>query len=210
LTVEHVVVATDSMLIANAVAGEAVVWVDQDDDSWCGTQRIARALVKLPDRFADVDVVVNWQADEPEIKSVDVDRLVRKTFQETPEDFEVMTAVAPAREAAEETGTVKAIFRRVDQLDQLGEIQDFRRVVPPGSHNFRPHVGIYAMRAEQLAQLIAMAPSVRSIGESLEQLTWADNGWRIGALELDYEPLAINDAADYLRFTRKQIPYEDR
>jgi len=197
-TVKHVVVATDSMLVAHAVAGEAVVWVDQDDDSWCGSQRIARALVKLPERYADVDIVVNWQADEPEIRAQDADRLVRRAHAATSDDFDVVTAVGPfRRSSAQQPHTVKAI------LDEHG-VADFRRSVRPESTGFYPHVGIYAMRPEALAQLVAMAPSVRSIAESLEQLTWLDNGWKVDAIDIDYEPLGINDGADYQRFIYRQ------
>lgn len=200
--VEHVVVATDSMAVARAVNAEAVCWVDLHDHSWCGSQRAARALHRLPSNYRHVDVCVNWQADEPEVQSEDVDLLIRRATELTPRHADVLTLVAPHRPgAARQPTVVKAVFRRPSATT----VQDFVRLVPHSDVCHRPHVGIYAMRPERMEQLCEMHPTVRSIGESLEQLTWTDNGWRIKAVAIGYEPIGINTRRDYETFVARQM-----
>lgn len=203
--VQHVVVATDSMKVAEAVSGLAVVWLDPNDASWCGTQRVAQALLKLPARYADVDVIVNWQADEPELMFEDVDRLVAYADDNIqPGGCDFCTITAPYSKAACATPTVTKA-----KHDKPGSrrIMDFVRQCD-GRQLYRPHVGIYAMRPAQIAELLTETPSPRSIADSLEQLTWLDLGWRCEGIGITYTPQGINDAADYRRFVARHL--EDR
>lgn len=197
-----VVVATDSLRVAEAVSGMAVCWVDAGDESWCGTQRAARALVKLPQRYADADIIVNWQADEPEVDSSTVDQLICDAYAHRA-SYEFLTVVAPySKGACKEPTITKAIAG-----GKLPNIRDFARTASEHQNN-RPHVGIYAMTPDRLAELVSLPPSTRSIAESLEQLTWIDHGWRCRAVQIDYTPQGINTQADYDRFCGRH-PHDD-
>lgn len=197
-SVKHVIVATDSMKIANAVAGMAVCWVDQDDDSWCGSQRVARSLIKLPERYAQTDVIVNLQADEPEVDAETIERIVQAADR-LDEYADFVTVVAPYDRAAHRNPTItKAMLTSRDGPT----VRDFLRLTEEDPCH-RPHVGVYAMRPERMAELVAMPPSSRSIAESLEQLTWIDDGWRCEAIQITYSPMGINTPEDYARFVQR-------
>ena len=189
------------MEVCEACAGAAVCWLDNQDDSWCGTQRVARALAGLPQRYVEgPSVIVNWQADEPELQSADVDRMIEHAHNHLGKTCEFVTMTAPYRRLATKMSNVTKA-----KLATIGrpEVRDFARLTKEGSKNV-PHVGIYAFRPLALAELAVTAPSVRSIGESLEQLTWIDAGWRCEAIPIDYEPQGINTLEDYRRFRDRE------
>jgi len=203
--VQHVVVATDSMRVAEAVSGLAVVWVDHEDDSWCGTQRIARALVKLPERYADADIIVNWQADEPEIEAQSIDQLITYAQDNLyPGGAQFCTLVSPHSKAA---CAMPNVTKAKQKNPGSANVSDFVRSCD-GRRQYVPHVGVYAFRPEQLAELVTEPPSPRSIADSLEQLTWMDMGWQCEAVGIDYTPQGINDATDYRCFVARHL--EDR
>lgn len=198
------VVATDSLDVANAVSGLATVWVDSNDDSWCGTQRTSRALAGLPANYADdAHVVVSWQADEPEIDPDWVDNLITHVSEFShgfEGDPQVWTMTAPLRAfyLRKQADVVKAI---TDQhpTEHYTRVTDFARNVGHAP-DARHHVGIYAMRPEQLAELVAMPPSTRAIAEALEQLTWIDDGWEMATVHIPRAPRGINTTDDYRQF----------
>ena len=47
------------------------------------------------------------------------------------------------------------------------------------SHTFYKHIGMYAYRANVLAEITALPQSTLELAESLEQLRWLENGYKI-------------------------------
>lgn len=192
-----VVVATDSMAIANAVEGLCAVWLDPEDDSWCGTQRAARALAQLPDHFSDGEVLANWQADEPLLPIADVDRALR-----TARDRFRFNGVDVVTICHHQTTTA---WDDRDQpkvlLHREYRAVDFYRALPE-RHRVYDHIGFYALSPARMAQMTVEQPSVRAIAESLEQLTWIDEQWQVDVVKSRHRPASINTRADYRRFVQ--------
>jgi len=61
---------------------------------------------------------------------------------------------------------------------------------------FFKHIGMYGYRAEVLAEITALAPSPLETSESLEQLRWLENGYRIKVAETQLETLGIDTPED--------------
>ena len=65
-------------------------------------------------------------------------------------------------------------------------------------HTFYKHIGLYAFRREVLRAVTALPQSPLELAESLEQLRWLENGYRIGVGVTDVETVGI-DTPDDLR-----------
>ena len=66
----------------------------------------------------------------------------------------------------------------------------------PSRHQYYTHIGMYAYRAGTLAEITALPQSQLELAESLEQLRWLENGFRIKAAETHSESLAIDTPQD--------------
>lgn len=63
-------------------------------------------------------------------------------------------------------------------------------------HTFYKHIGMYAFRTKVLAEVTALPPSSLEKAESLEQLRWLENGYRIGVGISDVETIGIDTPED--------------
>ena len=74
------------------------------------------------------------------------------------------------------------------------------RSTPPedwlAKHPFYKHIGIYAYRTDILAKITQLPPSSLEEAESLEQLRWLQNGYRIQLAETELESLGIDTPED--------------
>lgn len=201
--VSRVVVATDDERILQAVrdfGGEAVM---TSPDHRSGTDRCYEAYRKVGEQF---DVILNVQGDEPFIRAEQI-RAILGCFDDPGTD--IATLVKPFREedgeeALENPNSPKVV------LDSRSRALYFSRSVIPylrgverkrwlASHTFYKHIGMYAFRAAALREVTALAPSPLERAESLEQLRWIENGYRIGAAITEYETVGIDTPEDLVR-----------
>ena len=63
-------------------------------------------------------------------------------------------------------------------------------------HTFYKHIGMYAYRTDVLKQLTALPVSPLEKAESLEQLRWLENGFRIKVAETKTETIGIDTPED--------------
>ena len=75
------------------------------------------------------------------------------------------------------------------------------------THTFYKHIGLYAYRAEVLKEITQLPQSPLELAESLEQLRWLENGYKIKVGITDQETIGIDTPEDMekaLAFLRKQ------
>jgi 3-deoxy-manno-octulosonate cytidylyltransferase (CMP-KDO synthetase) len=172
---ERVVVLTDDLRIAEAVArfGGEVAMTPPECAS--GTDRIAHAAREWSAR-----AVVNIQGDEPLIDPEEVSAVARH-LAEHPAD-EIVTLAAPALpEELADPNAVKVV------LDRAGYALYFSRSAIPyarqaGGAAPLKHLGIYGYQRQTLLKLAALPRTPLEISESLEQLRALENGIRIRVL----------------------------
>ena len=201
-------VATDHEGVRDAVqaAGGAVVMTRPDHPS--GTDRLAE--VALARGWADEDIVVNVQGDEPLIDPA----IVAAVAQALAADGEaaIATAAHAIHDPAEvfNPNVVKVV------CDAAGRALYFSRAPIPwardawgGGERGLPaglpvlrHVGLYAYRVGFLRRYAALAPSPLEHWEALEQLRALWHGYRIRVLELDQAPAAGVDTQEDLERVR--------
>ena len=64
------------------------------------------------------------------------------------------------------------------------------------SHTFYKHIGLYAYRAEVLRAITRLPQSSLELAESLEQLRWLENGYRIKVGVTERETIGIDTPED--------------
>jgi 3-deoxy-manno-octulosonate cytidylyltransferase (CMP-KDO synthetase) len=79
----------------------------------------------------------------------------------------------------------------------------FRRGAEPEewlkSHTYYKHIGLYAYRADVLKQITELPQSSLEIAESLEQLRWLENGYKIKVGITNTETIGIDTPDDLKR-----------
>jgi len=66
-------------------------------------------------------------------------------------------------------------------------------------HTYYKHIGIYAYRADVLLDISRLPKTKLEITESLEQLRWIENGYKIKAQITSFESIAIDTPDDLLK-----------
>ena len=200
-----VYVATDDIRIEEAVHafGGNVVMTSPDHKS--GTDRCMEAFQKVG---AGCDVVINIQGDEPFIHSSQIESLI-KCFTDN-KDTQIATLVKPFRI---DDDFESALFNPNSPkvvLNAKHEAIYFSRSVIPyyrnapcqewlKRHTYYKHIGLYAYRADVLKQITALPQSSLELAESLEQLRWIENGYRIRVAISDVETIGIDTPEDLER-----------
>ena len=193
-------VATDDQRIIDAVkafGGQAVM---TRADHKSGTDRIEEAVEKTG---TTADVIINVQGDEPFIQPSQVETLCR-LFDTTETQIGTLGKRFESMEAAENPNSPKIV------CDTRGFALYFSRSIIPfvrgkercewlASYPFLKHLGIYAYRREVLAEITRLPQSPLEIAESLEQLRWLQNGYRIRVGETDIETIDIDIPEDLSR-----------
>ena len=198
--VSDVVVATDDERIYEAVEafGGRVVMTSTNHKS--GTDRCWEAYQKQGEEY---DVVINVQGDEPFIAHSQL-RAIMDCFND--ETTDIATLVKPFTEedgieALENPNSPKVV------LDKQSRAMYFSRSVIPylrgvereewlKKHTYYKHIGMYAFRADVLKQVTSLEQSPLELAESLEQLRWLENGYKIGVGISDVETVGIDTPED--------------
>ncbi len=200
--VDDVWVATDDERIATTVRsfGGNVVMTSADHRS--GTDRCAEAVRNVSrDTGISFEVVINVQGDEPFIEPQQI-ALLQKPFVMDPKT-EIATLIQPIHQ----TEVLFNIAEAKVVLDIHGNAMFFSRLPIP--MNFRceqsdwihmfsyfAHVGIYAYRTDILEKLNNLPEGMLEKAESLEQLRWLENGYKIKTVETNYATVGIDTPED--------------
>ena len=65
------------------------------------------------------------------------------------------------------------------------------------------NIGVYAYRCDVLKELVELKQTELEIAESLEQLRWIENGFKIKVEETTIENIAIDTPEDLLKLKNK-------
>lgn len=185
-----VLVATDNAAVLEAVersGGKAVLTAKEHAT---GTDRLAEVARK----YAEADVIVNVQGDEPLIDPAVIDRLAA-AFEA---DAQLQMATLKTRM------TDEAEMRNPNNVkvatDKGGRALYFSRSLLPYPRNaggaVYKHIGVYAYRRDFLLRYAAMEPTPLEQAESLEQLRALENGYEIKVLETDAEFVGVDTPED--------------
>jgi len=202
--VSDVLVAADDARIIAAVksfGGRAVL---TRGDHANGTSRIAEIAPGL-----DCELIVNVQADEPEIEPEIIDAAVG-ALEESP-DCAVSTLASPmgAGEDPADPAVVKVV------LDARGRALYFSRAPIPHDRDGQGatvlrHVGLYVYRRAFLADYVQLPPGALEEIEKLEQLRILEHGYDIAVAIVDARHAGIDTPRQYQAFVRRYAARPER
>jgi len=202
----EVLIATDDLLIASAAhsfGAEAVMTAATHES---GTDRIAE-VARLKG-WADNDIVVNVQGDEPAIPPASIDQVASLLARYS--KAHIATLATPITSFAEflDPNAVKVV------TDTEGRALYFSRAPIPWDRDgaagglaafadARRHVGIYAYRVGALLRMASLPRTALEKLEKLEQLRALENGLEIRVAD-SHEPPGpdVNTPADLERVTK--------
>ena len=199
-----VVVATDDERIYNCVKAFGGEVVMTRADHKCGTDRCLEAFEKLS--IQGEAVVINIQGDEPFIQPEQIEA-IKSCFDDA--TTQIATLVKPfteadGLEALENPNTPKVV------MAPDGTALLFSRSVIPylrgidksewlAQHLHYKHIGMYAYRAQVLKQITQLPQTPMEKAESLEQLRWLENGYKIKVAVCHTASIGIDTPADLER-----------
>ena len=197
---EAAYVATDDERIYDVVKsfGGQVVMTRTDHKS--GTDRIEEAIEKIGGEW---DVVINVQGDEPFVAKNQLDTICH-CFDDPTTQIATLGKPFESMEAVQNPNSPKIV------VDNMGFAMYFSRSVIPyvrgkemsswlTHYPFLKHLGIYAYRKDVLRQVTQLPQSSLEIAESLEQLRWLQNGFKIKVGTTDVETVGIDTPQDLER-----------
>lgn len=202
-----IVVATDDMRIANCVKtfGGKVAMTKETHRS--GTDRCGEVLEQYQNEGKEYDVVINIQGDEPNVEHSQIETLV-KSFEDTDVQIATLKKQIFLKDELFSPNVVKVV------CEKNGEAIYFSRFAVPymrgieekewlQKQKYYKHIGVYAYRCDVLKKLVELKQTELEIAESLEQLRWIENGFKIRVEETTIENIAIDTPEDLLKLKNK-------
>lgn len=205
---EEIYVATDDERIAEVVTGFGGRPIMTSPNHPSGTDRVMEAYLKSG---SNADVIINIQGDEPFIAEEQI-RLLMSAFDDQ------NTQIATLARRFDPSAGFDALFDP-NLVKLVKDDKDFalyfsRSIIPYvrgkvwtewlESAVFHTHVGIYAYRADVLERLTKLPQSSLEKAESLEQLRWLQNGYKIKVGITDTPTIGI-DTPDDLEHAQKYL-----
>jgi 3-deoxy-manno-octulosonate cytidylyltransferase (CMP-KDO synthetase) len=197
---EEAYVATDDERIYQAVEAFGGCAVMTRADHKSGTDRLEEAATKIG---TDADVIINIQGDEPFIQKSQIETL-KGLFENDETQIGTLGKPFENMEAVQNPNSPKIV------CDRRGFALYFSRSVIPYVRGEEPanwlnhfpylkHLGIYAYRRQVLHEVTQLPQSSLEKAESLEQLRWLENGYRIRVGITNVETVGIDTPEDLQR-----------
>ncbi|HZY79423.1 MAG TPA: 3-deoxy-manno-octulosonate cytidylyltransferase [Cyclobacteriaceae bacterium] len=194
--INKVIIATDDKRIfdhVNFFKGSVCM---TSPDHVSGTDRCFEALGSQPEKY---DYVINIQGDEPFISPNQVDLLAGLLDGNT--ELATLAKKITEQDSLFNPNIVKLV------RNQNNEALYFSRSTIPhirntperdwlSKHTFFKHIGMYAYRSDILKKITGLKVSSLEKAESLEQLRWLENGFKVKVAETDEETIGIDTPED--------------
>jgi len=206
---DKVIIAADDERVAAAAGTFGAECVLTSVEHKSGTDRIAEAISKIQNskfKIQNSDIVLNLQADEPEIDPENIDYLAELLIKNP--DFPMATLAADfqSKEQIADPNIVKIItdcnnkaiyFSRAPipynrEKSGVGNVQQYLR-----------HIGIYAYRKEFLLKITTLPQTPLEKIEKLEQLRAIENGYSILVGKVKHTCDGIDTPQQYAEFVAR-------
>lgn len=192
-------IATDDDRIAKEVSHFEGQFVMTRKDHQSGTDRCAEAAAFLEKKY-DFDVVINIQGDEPFVRKEQVEAL-KSCFNDPATFLATLIKKIDSYEVLFNFNRPKVVVDSdwnalLFSREAIPHIRDVEKENWLDHHEFYSHLGMYAYRKEALNKITRLLPSKLELAESLEQLRWLENGFKIKVAETNFESIGIDTPDD--------------
>ena len=198
-SLDQVMVATDHQKIYDHVKKKGIEVYMTSPNHPSGTDRCFETLTLVNKKF---DYIINIQGDEPFIAPAQIDLLASML------DGKVQLATLKKKildsSDLENTNIVKVITNKSNEAIYFSRkpLPCIRNIAVPlwlTHHTYYKHIGLYAYRADVLKEIVHLPISSLEKAESLEQLRWIENGYRVQVRQTEQETISIDTPEDLSR-----------
>ncbi len=206
---DKVIIAADDERIAAAAKSFGAECILTSPEHKSGTDRIAEAVKKLSAERCPLnadDIIVNLQADEPEIDPENIDYLAKLLLDNHQCRMATLVAEFENTEQVKDPNIVKVVvdkdnyaiyFSRASipydrESSGVGEVRQYLR-----------HVGIYAYRKQFLLKITSLPQTKLEKIEKLEQLRAIENGFPVLVGKVKHTCNGIDTPEQYAEFVRR-------
>jgi 3-deoxy-manno-octulosonate cytidylyltransferase (CMP-KDO synthetase) len=206
---QKIIIAADDQRIVDAAKSFGAECVLTSPQHASGTDRIAEAIKKLSAERCPLnadDIVVNLQADEPEIDPKNIDYLAELLIKNPDYPMATLAAGFQNTEQIADPNIVKVV------VDSSGRAIYFSRSVIPYNREskgvgirdqYLRHIGIYAYRKDFLLKITALPQTPLEKIEKLEQLRAIENGFEILVGKVQHTCDGIDTPEQYAEFVKR-------
>lgn len=209
---DDILVATDDERIYNVVEsfGGKVEMTSSMHKS--GTDRCWEAYCKTG---KNSDVIFNVQGDEPFIQSSQLE-LLKHCFEDPSTDIATLVKPFSIKDglcALENPNSPKVILdSHMCALYFSRSVIPYQKGIPREEwllhHTYYKHIGLYAFRVKVMEAITRLPQSALETAESLEQLRWLENGYKIRVAISEADTIGIDTPEDLEKaedFLKKQL-----
>ena len=187
---QQVVVATDDEKVFQAVQqfGGKVVMTSSEHQT--GTDRLAEVASK----YAEVDVIINVQGDEPLIDPKVIDELAQEFLNDTALQMASVMSIMDTEDYQNPNAVKVVTDLNNNALYFSRSLLPYPRVA--GKANVYKHIGIYAYKKDFLLKFAKLEPTPLEQSESLEQLRALENGYKIKMIKTKFKFIGVDSIED--------------
>ncbi len=199
--VNEVWVATDDERIFDAVESFGGKAVETLSSHQSGTDRCAEAAIKIAEK-CDFDIVINVQGDEPFIQPKQIE-LLKSCFST---DADIATLIKrietteelfnPNRPKVVTDSKQNALYFSRSSIPFVRGIENKNWLL---EHTFWAHIGMYAYKTDVLQKISKLKQGELEKAESLEQLRWLENGFKIKTAVTEHQSIGIDTPEDLIQ-----------
>lgn len=194
---ENIWVATDSEQIFTTVENFGGKVIMTSDMHQSGTDRCAEAArIIKSEKF---DVIINIQGDEPFVQPNQIE-LLKSCFKESTEIATLIKHVETEEELFNPNRPKVVIDNENNALYFSRSPIPFYRGKEKSEwlseNKYWVHIGMYAYKADVLQKITNLKQGKLELAESLEQLRWLENGFKIKTAVSDYQSIGIDTHED--------------
>lgn len=200
IALSKVIIATDDERIYNhAIAiGANVVMTSTLHQS--GTDRCAEVVAQQIEVY---DAVINIQGDEPFIHPEQINELAQCFANSATQIATLVKKITTTEDLKSNTVMKVALTNSLQTLYFSRNAIPYMRGTPIDEWlqhaTYYKHIGIYGFRTATLQAVTALAPSTLELTESLEQLRWLQNDYKIQVAITELESVSIDTPEDLLK-----------
>ena len=192
----EVIVATDDTRIYDHVLNFGGVALMTSTGHQSGTDRCAEVALQHP----QYDVIINIQGDEPYIDPEQISKLAH-CFNDAGTQIATLIKKVQTVDELLNVNSPKVVINKLSEAvyfsrSPLPHIRGQEQQNWLNYFTYFKHIGIYGYRADVLQQITKLPVSSLEKAESLEQLRWIENGYRIKVAETELETFAVDTPGD--------------
>lgn len=184
----NVIVATDNDLISKHLEQSSIVYEMTSNQHYTGTDRCCEVALR---HYEEYDFVINIQGDLAIFDYQMINKIIDYS------NYDIVTLKKEIKDVNDinSNSIVKVV------TDNYDNSLYFSRLPIPynmdGNAKYYKHIGLYGFRINTLIDLCKLSPTKLEKNESLEQMRWMENGYRIKTIETDLDCVSIDTPEDY-------------